>query len=330
MQLIKLVTNAIDKLSKWGEVKSVNNNTIPWQERVGNQRDWVWRGWQTRYTYMRPMENHRHQATPLILLHGFGASIGHWRHNIEVLAEKHTVYALDMLGFGASEKAAANYSIRLWAEQVCDFWKTFIRRPVILIGNSIGSLISLAVATIHPEMVEGLIMMSLPDPSLEQEAIPAILQPVVAAIKNIVASPLLLKPLFYLVRRPSFLRRWAAIAYANPEAITDELIEILAGPPQDRGSARAFSALFKATITANFGFSVKSVLPSLTIPMLLIWGRKDKFVPPALACEFARYNQNLQLLNLDNVGHCPHDENPDAVNQAILDWIASVDDRNNV
>ncbi|MEH2331818.1 alpha/beta fold hydrolase [Nostoc sp.] len=294
--------------------------TVHWQERVGNQRDWIWRGWQTRYTYIRPSQNHPN-TTPLILLHGFGASIGHWRHNLEVLGEHHTVYAIDMLGFGASEKAAANYSIELWVEQVYDFWKTFIRQPAILIGNSNGSLISMAAAATHPDMVRGMVMMSLPDPSLEQEAIPPVLRPLVTAIKNVVASPLILKPVFNFVRRPGVLRRWASLAYANPEAITDELIEILAGPPQDQGSARAFSALFKAAIGINFSPSVKTVLPTLTIPMLLIWGQKDRFVPPALASQFAQYNEKLELLNLEGVGHCPHDECPEQVNQAILDWI---------
>jgi len=294
--------------------------TLHWQERVGNQRDWVWRGWQTRYTYIRPVKDQQN-TTPLILLHGFGASIGHWRHNLEVLGDRHTVYALDMLGFGASEKAPVNYSIELWVEQVYDFWKAFIRQPVILVGNSNGSLISMAAASAHPDMVRGIVMMSLPDPSLEQEAIPLVLRPVVKAIKNVVASPLLLKPVFHFVRRPSILRRWASIAYANPEAITDELIDILAGPPQDRGSARAFSALFKAAIAVNFSPSVKTVLPTLTIPMLLIWGQKDRFVPPILANRFVQYNNKLQLLQLENVGHCPHDECPEQVNQAILDWI---------
>ncbi|WP_017651462.1 alpha/beta fold hydrolase [Fortiea contorta] len=293
---------------------------LHWQERVGNQRDWVWRGWQIRYTYIRPTQN-THKKAPLILLHGFGASIGHWRHNLEVLGEHHTVYALDMLGFGASEKAPANYNINLWVEQVYDFWQTFIRQPVILVGNSNGSLISLAAAAAHPDMVQGIVMMSLPDPSLEQEAIPPALRPIVRAIKNIVASPLILKPLFNLVRRPGVVRRWASLAYANPEAITDELIEILAGPPQDRGSARAFSALFKATIGIDFSPSVKKVLPTLAIPMLLIWGQKDRFVPPVLASRFIQYNQKLELLNLEDVGHCPHDECPEKVNQAILDWI---------
>ncbi|QIR37296.1 alpha/beta fold hydrolase [Tolypothrix sp. PCC 7910] len=297
---------------------------LHWQQRVGNQRDWIWRGWQTRYTYIRSAQNHQN-TTPLILLHGFGASIGHWRHNLEVLAEHQTVYALDMLGFGASEKAAANYSIELWVEQVYDFWKAFIRQPVILIGNSTGSLISLAAAAAHPEMVKGIVMMSLPDPSLEQEAIPPalrpILMPLITSIKKIVASPIILKPVFNFVRQTSVLRRWASLAYANPEAITDELIDILAGPPQDRGSARAFSALFKATMGVNFSPSVKKVLPTLQIPMLLIWGQKDRFVPPILGSQFAQYNEKLQLLNLEDVGHCPHDESPEQVNQVILDWI---------
>lgn len=149
--------------------------TLHWQERVGNQRDWVWRGWQTRYTYIRPNQNN-HKTQPLILLHGFGASIGHWRHNLEVLAEHHTVYAIDMLGFGASEKAAANYSIDLWVEQVYDFWKTFIRQPHDFSRQFQRFTDFHGAAAAHPDMVLGIVMMSLPDPSLEQEVIPPVLR----------------------------------------------------------------------------------------------------------------------------------------------------------
>jgi pimeloyl-ACP methyl ester carboxylesterase len=286
---------------------------------VGNQRDWVWRSWQIRYTYIR--SQNQHNTTPLILLHGFGASIGHWRHNLEVLSTQHTVYALDMLGFGASEKATANYSVELWVEQVYQFWQTFIREPVILIGNSLGSLITLVAAAVHPEMVAGVVMMSLPDPTLEFEALPTFLHPFVRGMKSIIASPLLLKPLFNFIRKPEVLKRWAGLAYSNPEAITDELIDILAGPPQDRGSTRAFIALFKSSIGSEFSPSVKKILPNLTIPMLLIWGSKDKFVPPNLASEFAKYNAKLEVLYLEDVGHCPHDECPEQVNEMILNWV---------
>ena len=294
--------------------------SLHWQQRVGSQRDWVWHGRQTRYTYIRPDQPNQ-KMTPLILLHGFGASIGHWRHNLAVLGEHHTVYALDLLGFGASEKAPVSYKVDLWVEQVYDFWRTFIQQPVVLVGNSIGSLVCLAAAAIHPEMVQGMVMMNLPDLSLEEEAIPQFLRPVVAAIKSVVASPPVLKTLFEVVRRPSVVRRWAAIAYSNPDAVTDELVDILVSPTQDRGAAQAFIAIFKGRVSPEFGPHVKALLPTLNIPMLLVWGQEDRMVPPALAPQFAKYNSNLQLLMLENAGHCPHDECPEQVNQAILDWI---------
>ncbi|NER06373.1 MAG: alpha/beta fold hydrolase, partial [Okeania sp. SIO3C4] len=127
----------------------VGNTTSNWQKKIGSQRDWVWRGWQIRYTYVRcqdcdeTLEGHKLENPPILLLHGFGASIGHWQHNINVLSQKHTVYALDLVGFGASEKAIANYDASFWVEQVYEFWQTFIQVPVILIGNSTGSLVSL-------------------------------------------------------------------------------------------------------------------------------------------------------------------------------------------
>lgn len=296
-------------------------SNIPWQQRVGSQRDWVWRGWQTRYTYVRSPNSK--SSTPLILLHGFGASIGHWRHNISELAQHHTVYALDMLGFGASEKAAAPYDAAFWVEQVYEFWQTFIQQPVVLVGNSIGSLICLAAAAKYPEMVQGVVMLSLPDPSVREEMVPKALRPVVAAIEGFFTSPWLLKPLFRIVSRPGIVRPWAAIAYASRDVVTDELIDILVGPAQDRGSAQAFCAILKSMTSVKFGPPVKTLLPQLQIPMLLVWGQQDRMIPTYLAQEFAAHNSNLQLVELDNAGHCPHDERPEEVNQLILEWIES-------
>jgi pimeloyl-ACP methyl ester carboxylesterase len=295
---------------------------LNWQQRIGSQRDWVWRGWQIRYTYNRAAQPAR-STTPLILLHGFGASIGHWRHNLTELSQHHTVYALDMLGFGASEKPPVSYNIALWVEQVYDFWQTFIRQPVVLVGNSIGSLLCVAVAAAHPEMVQGIVMVSLPDPSVREDAIPPFLRPAIAAIEGLFTSPLILKTVFRVVRRPQVVRPWAKIAYANAEAVTDELVEILVGPAQDRGSAQAFCAILKAMTNAQFGPRLKDILPTLQIPMLLIWGQQDRMIPPGLARQFAAYNPKLQLVELDNAGHCAHDECPEQVNQSILDWIAT-------
>ncbi|MBE9128887.1 MULTISPECIES: alpha/beta fold hydrolase [unclassified Coleofasciculus] len=297
--------------------------SVHWQQRIGNQRDWVWRGWQTRYTYFRPLPTHRELTPPILLLHGFGTSIGHWRQNLEVLSQHYPVYALDMLGFGASRKAQADYKIDLWVDQVYEFWQTFIQQPMVLVGNSIGSLVCLSAAAAHPEMVSGMVMISLPDFSQREEAIPLWLRPIMSTIEGLVASPAILKSLFYLVRHPPIVRKWAGLAYANPEAVTAELVEILTEPARDKGAAATFSALFKAMTSTEFGPRVKSVLPTLDIPLLLIWGCKDRMIPPYLAGQFAALNPKLELVELENAGHCPHDECPEQVNQILLDWLST-------
>lgn len=295
--------------------------SLPWQHRVGYQRDWVWRGWRTRYTFMRSQQVDSQRQTPVLFLHGFGTSIGHWRHNLDVLGQHNTVYALDMLGFGASQKARVDYKIQLWVEQVYDFWLLFIQEPMVLVGNSIGSLVCLAAAATYPEMVKGIAMIGLPDMSAREEAVPKWLRPAIATVENLFASPIVLKSVFHLVRRPSIVRKWAALAYANPTAVSDELVDILLGPAQERGAAAAFSGILKAMIGADFSPNVKTILPSLKIPMLLIWGREDKMIPYSLSRQFIELNPKLYLVDVDNAGHCAHDECPDQVNKILQDWL---------
>ncbi|HHP7232202.1 MAG TPA: alpha/beta fold hydrolase [Xenococcaceae cyanobacterium] len=297
----------------------------PWQQRIGNQREWIWRGWQIRYAYIRSTNQDRKSHPPLILLHGFGASIEHWRNNIPVLRKDHTVYALDLLGFGASRKADTSYTVTLWIEQIRDFWQTLINEPVILVGNSIGSLVCLTAAATYPEMVKGLVMLSLPDVSLRQAMLPKIIQPLVTTVENLVASPLLIKNLLKLVRRPKIIRNWAKIAYEDRTAINEELVSILSNPAYDEGAAATFYALFQGVRTSNFAPAVKDILPQLEIPILLVWGLKDRMIPPSLARVFTQLNPRLELIELAGVGHCPHDECPAKFNQLLLDWLAKTD-----
>ena len=296
----------------------------PWQARIGNQRDWVWRGWQTRYSYLRARQKTYAASTPIIFVHGFGASIEHWRHNLPVIAEYHTVYALDLLGFGASRKADTDYGAALWTEQLYDFWQTFIGVPVVLVGNSIGSLVCLNATATYPEMVRGLVMLSLPDVSVREDMLPPVISPVVTAIENFFASPLLIKNLLKFVRRPQIIRKWAGVAYPNKAAVTDELVEILSNPAYDEGSAQTLFRLSRSVRKAGFAESVKVLLPGITVPMLLIWGLKDRMIPPNQAEEIAKLNPRLKLVRLENAGHCPHDEYPEQFNSLLLDWLGSI------
>lgn len=288
---------------------------------IGNQRDWVWRGWQTRYSFKRVSLEYQHLDIPLILLHGFGASIPHWRKNIPFLSEKHTVYALDLLGFGASRKAYTQYHIKLWAEQVYDFWQTFICQPIILIGNSIGSLIALYLAANYPEMAKGLVMLNCPDASQRQARIPQAMKPLVNTLENLLVSPVLIKTIFYLVRRPSFIRRSLELAYVDQTAVTDQLVEIICNPTKDQGAARTLVALTKSVHKSQFSPSLSQLVNKVEIPILLIWGRGDRLIPPTSISNLLAKNPHLELKLLDKVGHCPHDECPDKFHQIFSHWL---------
>ncbi len=298
------------------------------QPPYGFQRDWVWRGWKIRYTYMRASNRTKSQgdsSLPIICLHGFGASIGHWRYSLRELSQSHTVYALDLLGFGASQKAIASYDSLLWADLVYDFWKTFIGESAILVGNSVGSLVALVAAAQYPDMTQGVVAISLPDPVAQTEAVPAWMLPIVEAIQNTVASPPVLRSIFYIVRRPSLVRRWAKLAYENPDAVTDELVKILTTPSTDRGAARAFSMLFKVMGSSRLGPGVKTLLPRVNVPILLLWGAQDRLIPIRFAnpSKYLQYNSNIKFVQLERGGHCPHDECPELVHREILQWIVS-------
>lgn len=287
-------------------------------KNLGNQRDWIWHGWHIRYSFQRVVKENTLCDIPIILLHGFGASLGHWRHNISILSQHHTVYALDLLGFGASKKAYTNYGVELWSQLVYDFWNTFICQPCIIIGNSIGSLIALNTVAQYPIIAKGLVMLSLPDISARQKLIPPIIQPLVNTIENLVASPLLIRLIFYFVRQPSIIRRSLKLAYIDHTNVDDELVNIICLPPCDRGAPRALISLSKSV--TNFSVSSSQLLKQVHLPILLLWGKSDRLIPPILAEELAQINSHIELQLLDNIGHCLHDENPQLFHQLFFQW----------
>ncbi len=272
---------------------------------------------------------------PILLIHGFGAGLGHWRHNIETLSQNHTVYAIDLLGFGNSEKAHACYSPLLWADQIYEFWATFIGTPTILVGNSLGSVTAMMAAAKYPAMVQALAWINLPDssvlaPSLStgvrrgRKTLFRLLRPLTASLRYFFTSPLIINPLLTAIRPRRILTGFAKNAYVNKAVVDDELMDILGLPPYDRGSRQALRAMTRFVGNVPDQYRARYVLPKLTVPMLLIWGKQDMLVPPILGPKIADLNPRIRLVEMDEAGHCPQDECPDRINPLILDWIAEI------
>lgn len=283
---------------------------------LGNQRDWVWRGWKIRYTYIRATgENPEKPALPIICLHGFGSALGQWRSNLIPLSQNHCIYALDFLGFGASEKVSTRYNVWLWADLVYEFWRSFINKPAIIMGHSLGALVGLTAVAKHPEMACGLALLTLPDTQSKQ--VPAWAR----SVEQTFSTPLLLLPLFKIIRQPWVLRRVLRKIYIRPDLVDEELIALFATPPQERGALQVFCRLSQARSDDDYSPSVKDLLPCVQMPILLMWGQEDRVIPFVGAAKMKQLNPNLRLVEIENAGHCAFDEYPERINQEILDWI---------
>ncbi len=300
--------------------------------RYGHPQTWHWRGWPIHFTYtpsraQTPTGKVNVTAAPALLIHGFGASVGHWRHNIVPLGSQRSIYALDLLGYGGSAKPEIAYSVDLWVEQVYEFWQIHIQQPIILVGHSIGGLVGVIAAARYPQMVKGLCLISCADgPHPEELSAPwdGLVQALCDGIMAVLGCPLTYPHLFNWLRQTEVLRGWIKNVYKRDEQVDDELVQIFQKPAFDPGASHVFLDSLRAIISRRFD-SPKRLLPTLKMPILLLWGREDPAVPSFLADQFKRWQPALTLVKLPGVGHCAHDELPDWVNVLIGEWAASLD-----
>ena len=276
---------------------------------------WNWKGYKIQYTVMG-------EGSPLVLVHGFGASIGHWRKNIPFLASGgYRVFAIDLLGFGGSDKPPLNYTMELWSELLKDFQATHIQAPTVFIGNSIGALLSLMAIANHPETAAGAVLINCAGGlSHRPHELNPPLRVAMSAFNRLVRSRITGQVIFNRVRQKAQIRRTLLQVYRNREAVTDELVDLLYAPSCDPGAQHVFASI----LSADPGPTPAQLLPKVKHPLFVIWGADDPWTPITGAKIFQQASENgqqIQITPIPKAGHCPHDEVPDIVNPLILEWL---------
>ena len=280
-------------------------------------RIWPWRNYEI---YAVRAGRPQPERPPLLCVHGFGASTDHWRKNLGPLSDEFEVWAIDLLGFGRSAKPDIEYSGDLWRDQLSDFIRTEIGRPVVLLGNSLGGYASLCVAARESDWVAGVVLLNSAGPFTSASA--EVPRKTVADRLSAGARALLLQPwasflLFQYVRRKATIRKTLERVYCDRAAVTDRLVEEIYRPSCDRGAAKVFAAVFKS----RQGAKVDELLGQMTCPLLLLWGEGDPWMDVrARSRQFQQYYDRTTEHFLA-AGHCPHDEIPEQVNALVQDWI---------
>lgn len=278
---------------------------------------WQWRGYNIHYTKAGQPQAHR---PPLLLIHGFGVSTDHWRKNIAVLQQDFEVWAIDLLGFGRSEKANIAYTGDLWRDQLADFISEVIGQPAVLAGNSLGGYGALCVAAQKPSNCRGLILINSAGPFTETEPakpVNPIKQKLQSLVRSVFLQPWVNFLLFQYTRRRSVIRKTLEKVYLDKSAVTDQLVEDIYRPSCDPGAAQVFASVFKTPR----GEKVDVLLSQLDKPLLVIWGEGDPWMDSKIkGAKFRQYYPNLTEHYLQ-AGHCPHDEVPQQVNNLIRSWV---------
>ena len=263
----------------------------------------------------------------LVLLHGFGASSGHWRDNAEAIAAAgYRVYAMDLLGFGQSDQPGGRLDNRLWSRQLQCFLEQIVGKPAVVAGNSLGSLVGLTTAVFRPELVIAVAAAPLPDPTL-LSPLPLRRSPSSRRWQRwlvlLVSRCLPLGLLIAVLRQPPLLRMGLASAYASGERIDRELVQLIRWPASRSTAGRALGAMVRGMALRPARATAPQLLLRLNRPLLLLWGRRDRLVPPVIAKRVVQQAPAglAELHWLEGLGHCPHDEAPETFNKALINWL---------
>ena len=263
----------------------------------------------------------------LVLLHGFGASSGHWRDNAEALAAAgYRVYAMDLLGFGQSDQPGGRLDNRLWSRQLQCFLEQIVGKPAVVAGNSLGSLVGLTTAVFRPELVIAVAAAPLPDPTL-LSPLPLRRSPWSRRWQRwlvlLVSRCLPLGLLIAVLRQNPLLRMGLASAYASGERIDRELVQLIRWPASRSTAGRALGAMVRGMALRPARATAPQLLLRLNRPLLLLWGRRDRLVPPVIAERVVQQAPAglAELHWLEGLGHCPHDEAPETFNTALIGWL---------
>ncbi len=248
---------------------------------------------------------------PLLFIHGLGGIWQNWLLNIPAFMDSHRCVALDLPGFGLSEKPD-ECSIRGLAatvDRVCD--ELDLVEPVV-IGNSMGGFVGAELAVTFPTRVSKLVLVAAAGLSTEYLA----REPLLAGARVFMAltarTGLRGSP---VVKRPRLRRIALQPIVRYPERLSVPLTtEIVKG-----ANAPGFMSAFEALMSYSF----RDRLERIEVPALIVWGRNDMLVPVADAEMFAHLiGDNAHSVIFDDTGHLPMLERPSRFNELLRGFLA--------
>jgi pimeloyl-ACP methyl ester carboxylesterase len=243
-------------------------------------------------------------GTPILLLHGFDSSVFEFRRLLPLLAAENKTWAVDLLGFGFTERLAGiPFSPAAIKTHLYYFWKTIVNEPAILVGASMGGAAAIDFTLAYPQSVKKLVLID----SAGYKAPPNI-------------GRFMIPPVGYLatafLRNPKVRQRISVNAYHDKSFASLDAQLCAALHLQSRGWQQALIAFTKSGGYASFG----EKLSQIKQPTLILWGESDRILGTDDAYKFQKAIAHSQLIWLKDCGHVPHLEQPQLTAKHILEF----------
>jgi pimeloyl-ACP methyl ester carboxylesterase len=284
---------------------------MQWREAAtlgGEPGEILWRGHRVAFT--------RHgQGSPVLLVHGLyaGASSFEWRHTIPALAERHTVFALDLLGFGRSDRPAARYSPRLYQALLADVVAKVVGESCAVVASALSAAQLIALAARDPRHIASIALIAPTGVAhlREPEATGG------GAARMFLGAPLVGNTVYNRLTSPAGMRRQLQAMYADDRLVTPELVEWYVHSARQPGGKHAIGALLNGGLNVDVRASVRR----LRLPTLLLWGDLARQNSVAYAHAFRVLKHDLEWTLVHEAGDLPHDERSDEVNAALRSFL---------
>ncbi|MDD5313581.1 MAG: alpha/beta hydrolase [Dehalococcoidia bacterium] len=246
---------------------------------------------------------------PLVLVHGFMGTAFDWRSNIRELASHFAVKAFDLPGFGYSDKPS---EFKYTSEGYADFLESFLDslgiKKAVLVGNSMGGEIILQACLKYPDRVSALIL-------IDSGGYPGSVR---FLLFRLLKVPLL-GPLIMSLVTPIAVKYVLGRILIDKSQITDDLVEYYFDVYKTPDARKIPPGVLRNMMKDEPG--IRARLKEINCPACIIWGSRDQVIPPHYARLFNQEIAKSKLVIIDEAGHLPQIDNPDAVNKAIIDFI---------
>ena len=261
-------------------------------------------------------EGRRDDPLPVVLIHGTSASLHTWEGWVGALKGQRRVITFDLPGFGltgpfSGRYAPDDYQGDTYARFVLDLLQVLRVPRAVVGGNSLGGEVAWRMAVMAPDRVAALVLVDATGPKFTPQSVP---------LGFVVATVPVVNRIAEWVLPRSLVAQSLASLYGDPARVTPELVDRYFELTLREGNRHALAQRMQHLVIGEHAERIVGIQQ----PTLILWGGRDRFVPPTVGRLFEQQIAGSRLVVFDDLGHVPHEEDPVRTVAPVKEFLLSL------